>query len=494
MTLKKLFHGLSGVTLIQGKPTTPVLSLSTDSRRVTPGSLFIALSGMRTHGNHYIEEAIDRGAVAIVTQEDVWIPPHIAQVAVAEPKAILSVIASRFLGHPEKALKLTGFLGTSGKTVASHLLRHFHQSAESPTGLVGTIHYAVGNRTLPAHRTTPEPVELYGLLAQMKEQACAHVFFEVSAHGIRQGRVNGLPFETLVLMNLTPEHLHYHGSFDRFVELEAAFIRSHEKPFKHLVAGIDDPEVRRLVSELPAHLKERMVTFGTSPEADFRAVDPVYTNKDTRFQLQWPDGEVRLVSPLPGAFNLQNTLAALACGHLQGLDFAFMGGRLLEFEGVRGRMERLEAGQEPTVLIDYMHTEAAYDKGLRMVRDLTPGRLITVFGCGGDRDPGVRPRITSVVSELSDLAIATADNPRSEEIPDIFEDMRRGNEAIGNLTFIRDRRAAIAAALKEARAGDTVLIAGKGHETFQDFGDRVIPFDDRAVARDIILNRDWLPS
>ena len=488
-TLKALIGGIPDLT-VAGKDSVRVHSLATDSRRVVAGSMFFAMPGLRTDGHFFINEAIDRGAVVIVSEKDCWVPPNVTLIRTANLPEVVAEVANRFFGKPAGKLKLTGFLGTSGKTVASVLLKHFLKT-RGPVGLLGTINYEIGNRTLPAHRTTPEPIELYSLLSQIQQQDCREVLMEVSSHGIDQGRVARLKFEQLVLLNITPEHLHYHGSLDNYVELERGFISGQAAALKQFVAGIDDPRVRDIHQSLPKKLLNKTLTFGTSPEADIRASEIVYSEKDTRFLLSWPGGSLKLVSPLLGEFNLQNTLAALACGYLKGIEPADMGSALLSFPGVRGRMERLEMQQPFNVLIDYMHTEAAYEKGLSMVRGLTRGRLITVFGCGGNRDAATRPVITASVARLSDVALATADNPRNETVQQIFVDMRSGNEGAANLTYIEDRRAAIARALELAPPGHTVLIAGKGHETFQEFGDCVVPFDDRAVAREIIQNRQW---
>jgi UDP-N-acetylmuramoyl-L-alanyl-D-glutamate--2,6-diaminopimelate ligase len=488
-TLNKLLAGIQGMK-VQGKDSIGIRSLATDSRRVGPGSLFFALPGLRTDGHFFVAEAIDRGAVAIVCEKDCWVPPNVTLIQVHDLRTALAQIAARFYGHPESELEMTGFLGTSGKTVASHLL-HYFLSKNEPVGLLGTIHYAVGNRSLPAHRTTPEPIELFGLLSQIKDHGCRRAIMEVSSHGIDQQRVAGLSFHNLCLLNLTPEHLHYHGSIDKYVALERQFLNEQAPSLGRFVVGIDDERVREILDAAPEVLKERALSFGCRPEAAIRAERIRYSERDTRFTLIWPEGQIKLVSPLLGEFNLQNVLAAIACGYASGLDPVQMGANLLSFEGVRGRMERLDAGQPFNVIIDYMHTEAAYNKGLSMVRKLTKGRLITIFGCGGNRDAATRPVITQIVARHSDRAIATADNPRNETVGGIFNDMKAGNESLENLTFIDDRRAAIAEAMAMAEPGDTVLIAGKGHETFQEFGDCVVPFDDRAVAREIIRNRQW---
>lgn len=488
--LKTLLKGLD-IVHVEGKPDVLVEGLATDSRRVSPGTLFFALPGLRTDGNRFIDEAIDRGARVVVSEQETWVPPGVTLVVAADVRGLLGKVAARFHGDPGRELEITGILGTSGKTVTGHLLRHFSSGQPRP-GLLGTLHYAVGDRTLPAHRTTPEPIELHALLRQMREEGCERAILEISSHGIHQRRVEGLSPRNLVLLNLTAEHVQYHGSQAAYVALHRAYLEAHLPRSRRIILGLDDPEVRHLAEDLKALTGAKALTFGTAADADIRAEDIRYQTRDTRFTLVWPEGRVKLCSPLLGAFNVQNVLAAIACGYAEGWDPVQMGAALLTFPGVRGRMERVDVGGETTVLVDYMHTEAAYEKGLEMVRGLTKGRLITVFGCGGDRDPAARPVITRTVAQASDLAIATADNPRGERLESIFLDMQEGNTDLGNLRFIHDRRAAIAAALEVAGSGDVVLIAGKGHETFQEFGDCVVPFDDRAVARELMRNRDWV--
>ena len=487
--LKQLIAGIPGLT-VQGNDRVRITGLATDSRRVVAGSLFFAIPGLRTDGHLYIEEAVDRGAVAVVTEKECWTPPGVTRIQADQLRETVGEVAARFYGQPQDSLRLTGILGTSGKTVVATLLKHF-MKPRGPVGLLGTINYEIGNRTLPAHRTTPEPIELYGLLAQMRNQGCHEAILEVSSHGIDQGRVSGLQFRNLVLMNLSPEHLNYHGSLENYISLESDFIESQSPGMQRFIACLDDDSVCDLVKRLSAGPRSRLLTFGQHEDAVIRAENVRYSEKDTRFKLVWPEGSVHLVSPLLGEFNLQNTLAALAAGYAEGIDPVEMGASLLSFDRVRGRMERLEMDLPFTVLIDYMHTEAAYAKGLKMIRGLTKGKLITVFGCGGNRDAAARPRITSIVASLSDQAVATADNPRGEAVSAIFADMRRGNEKTGNLIFIEDRRTAIATALELAGPGDTVLIAGKGHETYQEFDDCVVPFDDRATAREILTNKQW---
>jgi UDP-N-acetylmuramoyl-L-alanyl-D-glutamate--2,6-diaminopimelate ligase len=483
MTLASLFAGLP-VRSLTGDTERRIENLTIDSRRTAAGSVFFAMPGRRTDGDRFIEEAIHRGAVAVVSEHEVWTPPRVTRIIVADIRRTLAAVAARLHGQAHAALELTAITGTSGKTVVATLLRWLLE-AQAPTGLLGTNHYALGRRTLPAGRTTPEPIELHGMLAQLRAAGVDRCLLEVSSHGIDQGRVAGLAFAVAAFLNLSPEHLDYHGDMEAYYAVISGFLRgAHDPAPRRLVLSADDPWCRRLRAAIddPAGV----LTFGLDPAAQVRATDIELGPRATRFRLVWPAGELRLVSPLVGSFNVHNVLAAFALGWAHGLDPVAMAGRLIDFEGVRGRLERVDRGQPFNVIVDYAHTVNAYAQVLAALREITPGRIITVFGCGGDRDRRPRPLLTRAVIAGSDLAIATADNPRGETLEAIFADMRAGVGPADPVSFIPDRREAIGRALALAQPGDTVLIAGKGHETFQEFGASVTPFDDRAVARELL--------
>ncbi|KAF0095712.1 MAG: UDP-N-acetylmuramoyl-L-alanyl-D-glutamate--2 6-diaminopimelate ligase [Puniceicoccaceae bacterium 5H] len=491
MTLAQLFRDLPGMEL-KGPDDVSVRALCIDSRRVAPGAVFFALPGRRTHGLKYIEEAMDRGATAIVTDQDIWVPRKTALVHVPNVRAALVTASRRFYHNPQQHLHLVGVTGTSGKTVVSSLL-HDWWSAEAPTGLLGTIHYALGSRTLPANRTTPEPIDLYAMLAQMHQAGCQRAVMEVSSHALDQERVRDLAYETVAFLNLTPEHLDYHGSMEGYFESVARLFDGRNGPApKRAVINLDDPYGDMLISRLPADAK--VVTFGRDPRADLRLEDVQCSRYGASFKLHTPDEVLSVHSPLVGEFNVDNVAAALAVACVEGTDLHHCVRQLARFGGVRGRLELVNEGQEFAVLVDYAHTPQAYRRVLRTLRAITPGRLLVVFGCGGDRDPARRPEVTQVVAEEADLAWATADNPRSEHLNDIFRHMRAGLPKQHSVRFLEDRRHAISTALDAAREGDTVLIAGKGHETFQQHADSVVPFDDRAVARQLLRYRRELSS
>lgn len=485
-TLAQLFSGPL-VRQIDGDLQKPVRQLCTDSRRVTPGAVFFAIPGRRTTGVHYVEEAIDRGAIAIVSPEPIWVPRKVTLIVADNIRRLLADAARSFYGQPQDKLGLTGITGTSGKTVVASLLRYFLEERE-PVGLLGTIHYSLGRRTLPAYRTTPEPVDLYAMLAQMEAGDCRRAILEISSHGIDQGRVDQLSFDALAFLNLTPQHLDYHGSMeDYYRTVKRAFDGGCSELPKHAVINMDDPFGVRLLAELPTEVET--LTFGFHEAAAIRASAVACESDHTTFTLTVGERSWQVVSPMLGQFNVNNALAAMALGSVHGLDWDSMISRLAAFEGVRGRMERVDEGQPFNVVVDYMHTAESYRRGLEMLRGVTKGRLITVFGCGGDRDARQRPLITRVVVQGSDLVFATADNPRSEILEDIFNDMRAGVEAGDAIQFIENRRHAINLALEAAQPGDTVLIAGKGHETYQEYADSVMPFDDRSIVRELLKKK-----
>lgn len=462
---------------------TRITCLITDSRRVVPGALFFAIGGLRTNGNYFVEEAVDRGAVAIVTEEDLGARFPIDFIRVKDVRQALALISRRFYDAPDENLHLTGVTGTNGKTTVTMLTQHLTGGSDQ-VGLIGTIRYDLGKRTLPSFRTTPESVDTYSLLDQMVKNGCSESVMEISSHGIAQQRTYGLDVDVAAFLNLTQDHIDYHKSMEAYFEVKKRLMTGEmgRKPKKSVI-NIDCPYGRRLVAELGD--QSSVTTFGMSAGAQVRASEVKLFPDRTEFELVWPEGAMQVTSPLLGRFNVSNLLAALTIAYVQGKAPENLLERLKTFPGVPGRMERIDEGQDYNLLVDYAHTDDALSHACGMLREITKGKLIVVFGCGGDRDRTKRAPMLKAVLKGADLVYATADNPRSEALEQIFADMRAvdGSESVH---FIQDRKDAISRALDAASADDCVLIAGKGHETYQEFDGTVIPFDDRIVARELI--------
>lgn len=473
---------------VKGSLDRPISGLAIDSRRVVPGMLFFALPGHRTDGSSFIDEAISRGAVAVVTQSMPVHPPGKATIVqVADARATLAAVAQRFYKFPDRDMTVVGVTGTNGKTTVTHLLKHF-LNGDQRVGLLGTINYDLGARTVPAFRTTPEALDVFGMLAQMRDAGCRQAVMEVSSHGIDQHRVRGLQFGAAVFTNLTRDHLDYHKTLEAYFEVKTRLFtgKTGQMP-KVSVVNLDDGFGATLAAKLAADVPEtKLITYGENPKALVRAENVGLNFKNTTFRLVWPGGTMDIDSPLIGRYNVSNMLAAIATAWGLGRDPVVFLARLRAFKGVPGRMERIEEGQPFNVLVDYAHTDDALRNALGMLRTITPRRLLVVFGCGGNRDRTKRPLMTKVVQEFADFAFATADNPRTEALTQIFDDMRAGVTAPEKITWIDDRRRAISLALDMAKPGDCLLIAGKGHESYQEFADTVFPFDDRQVVRELI--------
>ncbi|HSY54328.1 MAG TPA: UDP-N-acetylmuramoyl-L-alanyl-D-glutamate--2,6-diaminopimelate ligase [Opitutaceae bacterium] len=470
---------------VKGALDRPISGLVMDSRRVVPGNLFFALPGYRADGATFIDEAIGRGAVAVVTEKPP-VHPHakVVFLQVADARAALARVAQRYYKFPDRDLGVVGITGTNGKTTVSHLIKHFLENGER-VGLIGTINYDLGARTVPSFKTTPEATDIYGMFAQMRDAGCRHAVMEVSSHGIDQQRVLGLQFAAVIFTNLTRDHLDYHKTLDAYFAVKTRLFTGAIGPVPRLaIVNLDDPLGSELVAKIPA--AARPVTFGENPRADVRAENVSLNFKNTTFRLVWPGGAMEVDSPFIGRYNVSNVLAAVATGWALGRDPQVFLRRLATFRGVPGRMERIDEGQAFNVLVDYAHTDDALRNALGMLRAITPGRLLVVFGCGGNRDRSKRPLMTRAVQDIADFAWATADNPRSEPLAQIFTDMKTGVTAPEKITWVDDRRRALSLALDVAQPGDCILVAGKGHESYQEFADTVIPFDDRQVVRELI--------
>ncbi len=491
-TIEKLFHGIP-IEAQWGDVCCQVKSIATDSRRVAPEAVFFALPGLRTNGNSFVQEAIERGAKAIVSAHPPTGRKEVCFIQVDDIRGVLARIAGRFFQHPERDLEMAGITGTNGKTTVTHLVHYFLTTAGLPSGMLGTLKYDLGGRTLPAARTTPESPEIYSLLAQMRNYGCRRAVMEVSSHGLHQRRVEGLPYKIAAFLNLTQDHIDYHSTLEAYFEVKAGLFTGQAGPIPQIaVVNIDDPFGRRLAKKIPTD--SRLITFGESPQAGYRAVNLDLKAAGTTFDLLWENKTIPVVSPLLGRYNVSNLLAAFAIGSHLGCDLLKMIEGLQDFGGVPGRMEKVEAGQPFNVLVDYAHTDDALKNALDMLRPITARRLLVVFGCGGDRDRKKRPLMTRAVMDRCDFCWATSDNPRSESPEAIFEDMMPGVIDPCGIDFVEGRRRAISLALDNCNPGDCLLIAGKGHETCQEIVGSALPFDDRLAALELLQNKRLIQS
>ena len=463
-----------------------VSTLCSDSRRVIPGSAFFAIPGRRTSGELHLKEALDRGAKVVISESpDIELPIGVTQIKVDNSRKALARFAKRYYDSPDESLGLVGVTGTNGKTTVSTLTRHLLEEPGSPVGLIGTVQYNLGDREIPSFKTTPESSDLFPMLKSMLVAGCRKAVMEVSSHGIHQSRVSGLSLEVAVFMNLTHDHLDYHGSMEDYYREKRKLFNGLNGPLpKVAVINGDCPYGRRMMEELPPQVQ--ILTFGFGQDNHFRAKNISLDGEGSKFVLECPAGNTVVVSPLIGRYNVSNVLASLAVVHAMGRDSTQAIQKLRSFSGVSGRMETIEKGQSYRVIVDYAHTPDALRNALEMLRECTKGKVRVVFGCGGDRDKGKRLEMTRVACAAADQIWATSDNPRTESIDSIFGDMKKGVCKGAEVYFIEDRRRAIDLALEAADEEDCILIAGKGHEAYQEVQYSAIPFDDRLVAGDLL--------
>ena len=481
MTLRELISGLNARS-VTGDLDTEILGLSYDSRHVSAGHLFFAIRGTRLDGNRFMPRAIAKGAVAVVSALDPVQGVAMPWIQVADERAAMATIAGNFYGHPTKDIHLIGVTGTNGKTTTTYIVESILKAAGLPTALFGTIEYRGPAFEFVAERTTPEAPDLEKLFRQVVEAGWRHAVMEVSSHAIDLKRVAGLHFEVAVFTNLSRDHLDFHGDME-------SYFRTKRKLFEGLtgvrprfmVLNADDSRYQDLRSIDPA----RVISYGMEVAADIYPVRYQFGWDATDAMFKTPIGELTVRTYLMGKANLFNIGAAIGVGVALDLPLDAIGRGIQELRQVPGRFELVSAGQPFRVIVDYAHTDDALEKVLKSARAITSGRLIVVFGCGGERDRTKRPLMGKVAVREGDYAIVTSDNPRSEDPAAIIREIEEGMKGADYHVEV-DRRSAIRLALTEAKEGDTVLIAGKGHETYQTIGTTVYPFDDRAVAKELL--------
>jgi UDP-N-acetylmuramoyl-L-alanyl-D-glutamate--2,6-diaminopimelate ligase len=451
---------------------------------VGPGIAFVALRGSSADGHAFIPKAIALGASAIIAEQAPADDVSVPWVHVRHSRIALAQAAAALHGHPAKSLTIAGVTGTNGKTTTAFLMHHLFNTAQKRSGLLGTVFYDLGNGgRLPATHTTPESLEIQGLLATMRDNGCRACAMEVSSHALDQDRVFGLPFAAAVFTNLTQDHLDYHGTMEKYFEAKVRLfeITAESSPRSALIINGDDAWGRKLVERFQH--TGRVTRFGFGVHNEFRAINVRYDLTGTTFELEAKGRSFLVRSPLIGDFNVYNALGALAAAHGVGLNLREAVKSLQNAPQVPGRMERVSENSRFQVFVDYAHTPDGLENALRTARALRPRRLITVFGCGGDRDRTKRPKMAAAAEAGSDICVLTSDNPRTEDPEQILNDAKAGFARPQKHAIIADRREAIRAALENAWEGDLVLIAGKGHEDYQDIQGKKHPFDDRKIAR-----------
>ncbi|HVH27104.1 MAG TPA: UDP-N-acetylmuramoyl-L-alanyl-D-glutamate--2,6-diaminopimelate ligase [Vicinamibacterales bacterium] len=479
-----------------------VTGVAYDSRTVKPGNVFVALKGLHADGTTFVHQAMDRGAVAIVSEDPPAEQTRVSWTQVHDARLALAQLAAAFYRHPSGEMQVIGVTGTNGKTTTAYLIASIFEAAGIPCGVVGTVAYRIGREVREATRTTPEAPEVQSLLREMVDRGAAACAMEVSSHALSLRRVDEISFAAAVFTNLTRDHLDFHTDMEDYFRAKRRLFEM-LPPGKPSLVNVDDPRGLSL-----AGIVRRPVTFAVDRPADITPGPLSYSLAGLAFDVRTPRGALRLRSTLVGRPNVYNILAASATGVALDLPFDAIEAGVRAVRGVPGRFEIVSGEKDGvTVVVDYAHTDDALRNLLETARSLATGRLITVFGCGGDRDRTKRPLMGAVASRLSDLTIITSDNPRGEDPDRIIEDIRRGitpdsggwplskaaesggRDSAQRVLAIADRHEAIDKAIELARPNDLVLVAGKGHEKYQIVGDRVLPFDDVTVAREALARR-----
>jgi UDP-N-acetylmuramoyl-L-alanyl-D-glutamate--2,6-diaminopimelate ligase len=488
MTLAELMAGVKfrreGSPAEEVPAEIEVTGLDYDSRRIRNGFAFFAFAGAQVDGRKYAQDAVASGAVAVIS--DLARPENFSAVPwlqVDHGRHAMAIAAGNFFHHPDRRMAFTGITGTNGKTTTAFLIESILHAGGSITGLLGTIEYRIAGEVLPAPNTTPESLDILRFAAELEQAGGSHLISEVSSHALAFGRVYGLHFHTAVFTNLTRDHLDFHGSMEAYGAAKRLLFEPESGPGPQwAVVNLDDPW-----TVAGRFAGSRVLTYGEAPAADLRAENVQFGFDGLRFDLVYRGARQRIQSPLAGRVNVMNILAAAGAGISYGLSLETIARGIAACRAVPGRFERVDQGQPFLVVVDYAHTDDALRNAIQIARQMTRGRVITVFGCGGDRDRTKRPLMGMAAGELSDVVVLTSDNPRSEDPIAIMNDVLVGLRRYDTPHSVEpDRAKAIRLALGEAAAGDVVLIAGKGHEQYQIFKDRTVTFDDRETAREAL--------
>ncbi len=451
-----------------------------DSRKVEEMSLFVAIQGYSTDGHNYLKNALDYGAVAaIVEKENSEV--NIPQYLVKDSRMALASIASEFYRPEIDSMSVVGITGTNGKTTTSFLIRSILNAARLYSGLIGTIHYDIGGELIQAWNTTPESVDLFQMMYDMYQQGQRGCVLEASSHGLALHRLDGIKFEIAVFTNLSQDHLDFHADFEDYYQAKKSLF-SHLKPEGSAIINSDDPYGQRLLGEI----QSKFIDFSISGKAAVTATHWVSSLSGVTFLAQTSRGKINITSPLIGKFNIENILAAISAGIALDIDLATIKRGIESVSRVPGRLEPVPVNIDKTIIVDYSHTPDALEKALHVLAEMTDRNLWVVFGCGGDRDKIKRPLMGKIAVQIADRVIISSDNPRSESPESIIDEILGGINDHQKVEVEVNRRKAIQLALKNASAGDTILVAGKGHENYQEINGIKYPFDDRQVIKELV--------
>ena len=460
-----------------GRADTLVTGIAYRSDRVRPGDVFFCVPGFATDGHIYAEDAVDRGAAALVVERELEV--ETPQFVVDDTRAALAYASAEFYGRPSESIDVVGITGTNGKTTTAYLVDSIARAAGHVTGLVGTVETRVAEKRRAAGRTTPEAADIQSLLAEMRDAGATVCAMEVSSHAIDLHRVDGVRFAVAAFTNLTQDHLDFHHTIEQYYSVKRRLFTDFDCEAR--VVNVDDPFGMGIANEIGG-----VLTVGRTRSAHIRATDERLDATGSRFALHTPAGVAQVELPLAGAYNVSNALVAAGCAMALGVSLDAIVFGLESAPQVPGRLERIDCGQGFSVVVDYAHTPDSLEKAIAAVAEVTKGRVLTVFGCGGDRDPDKRPMMGRAAASAHHV-IVTSDNPRSEDPVGIILQIEDGlRDADASYEVEVDRRRAIEKAIRSAERGDAVLIAGKGHEDYQIFSDRTIHFDDREVAREVL--------
>lgn len=490
-TLSQLLETIDAVEVI-GSTEQVIQDVSYDSRAVKDGSLFICLDGARVDGHSYARKAAEAGAVAILAEKEVDVPNGVTVIRVADTHAAMQSLVPYFFDYPSRKLRMIGVTGTNGKTTSTYVLRSILRKAGYRVGVIGTIQIMIEEEVLPISNTTPDVVDLQKVLVRMVEAKIDYVIMEVSSHALALNRVAGCDFNVAMFTNLTQDHLDFHKTLEQYALAKAELFarlasRDNCKPNRAAVVNLDDNASAVMIKAAEG---VKVITYGIHSDADIRATDIRVTGSGTSFKIVGKYGKQSLNLRLTGIFNVYNVLGTICAALSENISWETILGSLMSFTAVAGRFELIDGGQSFPIIVDYAHTPDGLENILNTAKEFTRGRIIVVFGCGGDRDRTKRPIMGRIAATLGDVVIATSDNPRTEDPDAILADVEAGIlEVLDDKTQyekIADRRSAIERAITMANADDVVMIAGKGHETYQILNSGTIHFDDREVAREVV--------